>query len=48
MMMFVSFVELLPVARLNDPENKVMTKCIFVGMFVMAISLVLLAAAGID
>ncbi|CEO99798.1 unnamed protein product (mitochondrion) [Plasmodiophora brassicae] len=48
MMMFVSFVELLPVARLNDPENKVMTKCIFMGMFVMAISLVLLAAAGID
>lgn len=48
MMIFVSFVELLPVARLHDPENKVTTKDIFAGMLVMAISLILLAAAGLS
>jgi len=38
-MVFISFRELLPLARRNDPEDKVTTIMIFLGMFVMDISL---------
>jgi len=38
-MVFISFHELLPLARKNDPEDKISTLMIFVGMFVMDFSL---------
>lgn len=38
-MVFISFNELLPLARKNDPEDKISTLMIFVGMFVMDFSL---------
>jgi len=38
-MVYISFCELLPLARRNDPEDKVTTICIFLGMFVMDLSL---------
>jgi len=38
-MVFVSYHELLPLARKNDPNDKVTTTMIFVGMLVMDVSL---------
>jgi len=38
-MVYISFRELFPLARKNDPDDKVTTICIFVGMFAMDISL---------
>jgi len=38
-MVYISFRELLPLARKNDPSDKVTTLMIFVGMFVMDLSL---------
>jgi len=38
-MVFISFNELLPLARKNDPEDKLTTMMIFLGMFVMDLSL---------
>jgi len=38
-MVYISFHELLPLARKNDPSDKVTTIMIFVGMFVMDLSL---------
>jgi len=42
-MVYISFCELLPLARRNDPEDKVTTICIFLGMFVMDLSLFIAA-----
>jgi len=38
-MVYISFSELFPLARKNDPEDKVTTACIFVGMLAMDVSL---------
>jgi len=38
-MVYISFAELLPLARRNDPEDKVTTISLFLGMFVMDLSL---------
>jgi len=38
-MVFISFHELLPLARKNDPEDKFTTMMIFIGMFIMDVSL---------
>jgi len=38
-MVFISFHELLPLARKNDPEDKLTTMMIFIGMLVMDLSL---------
>jgi len=38
-MVYISFCELLPLARKNDPSDKVVTMCVFVGFFVMDLSL---------
>jgi len=38
-MVFISFHELLPLARKNDPEDNISTLMIFIGMFVMDFSL---------
>jgi len=38
-MVYISFRELLPLARRNDPEDKVTTIMIFLGMFIMDLSL---------
>jgi len=38
-MVFISFHELLPLARKNDPEDKLTTMMIFLGMFIMDLSL---------
>mmetsp|Transcript_3666 Transcript_3666/g.6427 ORF Transcript_3666/g.6427 Transcript_3666/m.6427 type:complete len:362 (+) Transcript_3666:152-1237(+) len=41
MMIYISLKELLPTAHRYDPEDKIATLCFFVGMAVMALSLVL-------
>jgi len=41
MMVYISFVELLPTALKYDPENKVVSSCTLVGMAVMAASLLM-------
>jgi len=38
-MVYVSFAQLLPLARKNDPDDKVTTICIFLGMFVIDLSM---------
>jgi len=38
-MVYISFGELLPLARRNDPEDKITTISIFLGMFIMDLSL---------
>jgi len=38
-MVYVSFAQLLPLARKNDPEDKVTTICCFLGMFVIDLSM---------
>jgi len=38
-MVYVSFAQLLPLARKNDPEDKVTTLCCFLGMFVIDLSM---------
>jgi len=38
-MVFISFHELLPLARKNDPDDKVTTAMVFIGMLVMDVSL---------
>jgi len=38
-MVYISLSQLLPLARKNDPEDKVTTVMLFVGMFVMDLSL---------
>jgi len=38
-MVYISLSQLLPLARQNDPQDKVTTKLLFVGMFVMDLSL---------
>jgi len=38
-MVYISFHELLPLARKNDPDDRVMTSMIFLGMIVMDVSL---------
>lgn len=38
-MVYISLVQLLPLARKNDPEDKVTSVMLFVGMFVMDLSL---------
>jgi len=38
-MVYISFAELLPLARRNDPDDKVTTISLFLGMFVMDVSL---------
>jgi len=38
-MVYVSFAQLLPLARKNDPEDKVTTFCCFLGMFVIDLSM---------
>lgn len=43
MMVYISFVDLIPTAFLFDPEDKCVTKSILVGMAVMASSLLLFA-----
>ena len=48
MMIYICFSELIPTALRNDPENKYVTKCIILGMFVMALSLVLFQTTGAD
>lgn len=40
-MVYISFCELLPLARRNDPEDKVTTAMLFAGMIVMDISLLI-------
>jgi len=42
-MVFISFHGLLPLARKNDPEDELTTMMIFIGMFVMDLSLIVAA-----
>jgi zinc transporter ZupT len=42
MMTYLSLIELLPTARGYDPEDKVTSKCIIGGMFLMALSMILM------
>ena len=41
MMVYISFRELLPTARKWDPEDRVVTVCTFIGMLIMALSLLM-------
>jgi len=43
MMVYISLKELLPTALKYDPEDKIVTNCMFVGMLIMALSLILFA-----
>merc|ERR1719233_1584695 len=38
-MTYVAFAQLLPLARKNDPDDQVVTICIFLGMFVIDLSM---------
>merc|ERR1719447_99030 len=42
-MVYISFRQLLPLARKNDPSDKVTTLMVFVGFFVMDLSLLIVA-----
>lgn len=41
MMVYISFRELLPTARKWDPQDRVVTLCTFIGMLIMALSLLM-------
>ena len=44
MMVYISFRELLPTARSYDPKDRYVSKALFLGMLVMASSLMLFKA----
>jgi len=40
-MVYISIAELMPLARSNDPDDKVTTICFFLGMLTIEVSLVI-------
>ena len=48
MMTFVSLCELLPSARHSDPEDKVTSRCLVLGLVLMSATLILMAYVGAE